>query len=601
MIRIRAYFADLDGPPLSNITRLNLMPHIITQTSPRRYGVFYKIVDAPLDHEGFERTQLTLAKLFESDTAVCDSPRAMRLPGFPHQKVHHSPFVSEIDYNSYLKTIEGKTPIYTEAEFQRALSCAFLAHHPRRSMNLASIGGLPKPPPDWSAGFKEGERNNECARRAGSCFARGMSEEETVAECLRWNTQYNQPPLDDREVGATVASIGRTHARNQARDTSIVGLTPPPLQTTRPWAFDGEVAIEPPKMLVKKLLPTTGIAFIGGQSTAGKSFTAIALGVSIASGESFFGHKVKERVGVAYIAAEGQGVFALRLAAAKIAAGVKGPIPFAWRGSIPVLTTQDGLAAFITQLRDLDREMRERFDVRLGAVFIDTTKACFDMQDENSNAEVARVCNIIRSIGDSIGAVTIPLHHYGKDAGTGLRGASAWRDTADVVISVLAEIDQRTGDVSKRALAIAKARDGEQRSLAPFVLEWVKLGVDDDGEDFGTCIVKFDPTRGPQGTVRDTRPKSIRAWDQACRIAFGEHGKDLQLRKEGPLIRAVELSYVKPKFCEIYVTGEDDPKKAAAAKDRAYRRVLDKMSADYVVGVGQDGREWLWLKVPSPR
>jgi hypothetical protein len=244
--------------------------------------------------------------------------------------------------------------------------------------------------------------------------------------------------------------------------------------------------------------------------------------------------------------------------------------------------------------------MRERFDVRLGAIFIDTTKACFDMQDENSNAEVARVCNIIRSIGDSIGAVTIPLHHYGKEAGTGLRGASAWRDAADVVISVLAEIDTATADASNRALAIAKARDGEQRALAPFTLEWVKLGVDDDGEDFGTCVVQLDPTRQLQETARAKAPKGIRAWDDAYRVAFGEHSQDVQLRKDGPPIRAVELKHVKAKFCELYITGEGDPKKAAKAKDRAYRRVLDKMPSGYTVGAGQDGREWLWLKAPSP-
>jgi hypothetical protein len=396
-----------------------------------------------------------------------------------------------------------------------------------------------------------------------------------------------------------VASISKTHARNQARQVRVAEpiLVPP---KTRPWTFDGEVGIEPPKMLVKKVLPASGIAFVGGQSTAGKTFVSIALGVSIASGQSFFGYKVKERVGVAYVAAEGEPIFALRLLAAKIAAGVKHPIPFARRGNVPGLTTQDGLAAFISQLGELDKEVRERFGVRLGTIFIDTTKACFDMQDENSNAEVARICNFIRSIGDSIGAVTIPVHHYGKEAATGLRGASAWRDSADVVISVLAKIDQQTGNVSDHALAIAKARDGELRALAPFILEWVKLGVDDDGDDFGTCIVKLDPTRQLQATA-SAKPKGVATCDDACRIALGAYGQDIQLRKDGPVIRAAELKHVKAKFCEMYVTGEGDPQKAARAKDRAYRRVLDKLPGGYVVGNGQDGQEWLWLKAPSPR
>jgi hypothetical protein len=595
IIGVRSYFADFDGAPKENILRFSLMPHTMTQTSPARYGVIYNIADAPLDEENFKRTQLALAELFESDPSVCDLPRVMRLPGFPHQKDPQKIFITQIDYRTAQWTLDGTTPIYTEAEFQQALTGARARHCKRKSLTEAALSGLPKPPPDWTEGYNEGKRNIECARRAGSCLARGGSEEEATAECLRWNELHNQPPLDEQEVRKIVASIAKTHERNQATEASVPKPRPEQLEAGR-FVFDGDVAIEPPKMVIKKVLPADGIAFIGGQSSAGKTFIAIALGVSLACGESFFGHKTKERIGVAYVALEGQSVFALRLAAAKIAAAVKGPIPFAWCGSVPVLTSKEGLDAFISQLRNLEQQMRERFDVRLGVVFIDTAKACFDMQDENSNAEVARVCNIIRAIGDSVGAVMIPLHHYGKDAGTGLRGASAWRGAADVVLSVVADIDQLTGDVSNRALAIAKARDGEQRAIAPFILEWVKLGVDEDGEEFGTCIVKLDAQRTLQHTVRAKAPKGIRTLDDACRIALGEHSQDVHLRKDGPRIRAVELKHVRAKFCELYVTGEGDPEKATKAKDRAYRRNLNKLPDDYAMGTGEDGREWLWPK-----
>jgi AAA domain/RepB DNA-primase from phage plasmid/Primase C terminal 1 (PriCT-1) len=592
---VRAYFADLDGAPLKNILRLGLMPHIVTHTSPGRYGVFYNIEDAPLDEENFRRTQLTLAEFFESDPSICDLPRVMRLPGFPHQKDPQNQFVTQISSHASQLAIEGRTPFYTEAEFQQALATALAKHRRRKSVTSAALSGLPKRPPDWREGYEEGQRNNECARRAGSCLARGMSEDEALRECLLWDAEHNDPALGEAEVRATVASIARTHARNQVREASVPKPPHEPLEVGG-FVFDGDIAIEPPKMLVKKVLPANGIAFIGGQSSAGKTFIAIALGVSLASGESFFGHQIKERVGVAYVALEGWSVFALRLAAAKIAAGVKGPIPFAWCGSVPVLTSKEGLDAFIKQLQSLDQEMRERFGVRLGAVFIDTTKACFDMEDENSNAEVARVCNTIRNIGNSIGGVMIPLHHYGKDAGTGLRGASAWRGAADVVMSVVADINQLTGNVSNRAFGIAKARDAEQGPLAPFILEWVKLGVDDDGEDYGTCIVKLDLARGLQTLARSNAPKSVRALDDACRSALGEHSQDVQLRKSVPHIRAVEIKHVKAKFCELYVTGEGDPKKAALAKDRAYRRALDKLPDAYEMGTGEGGGEWLWLK-----
>jgi hypothetical protein len=241
--------------------------------------------------------------------------------------------------------------------------------------------------------------------------------------------------------------------------------------------------------------------------------------------------------------------------------------------------------------------MRERFEVRLGAVFIDTVKACFDMQDENSNAEVGRICNIIRYIGEALGVVVIPIHHYGKDAGTGLRGGSAWQGAADIVISVTADIDPVTGKISNRELALAKARDGDQGPLAPFMLEWVKLGTDEDGEEFGSSIVKIDIERTP--SARSTLPKGIRIFDDACKIALGIYSEDVQLRKNGPSIRAVDLKHAKAKFCEMYVTGEDNPKKAKQTSERAWRRVLAKIPDEYATAKGPDGREWLFLKTPT--
>jgi RecA-family ATPase len=43
--------------------------------------------------------------------------------------------------------------------------------------------------------------------------------------------------------------------------------------------------------VIKGILPASGIAFIGGQSRAGKTFIAVAMGVSLATGENVFGRR----------------------------------------------------------------------------------------------------------------------------------------------------------------------------------------------------------------------------------------------------------------------------------------------------------------------
>jgi hypothetical protein len=93
IIRIRANFTDLDGAPLTNLKRLNLLPHMIVATSPTKFHVYWLVKDAPLDQ--FKETQTRLAKLVGGDPNVCDLSRVMRLPGFLHQKQPDNPFLVE--------------------------------------------------------------------------------------------------------------------------------------------------------------------------------------------------------------------------------------------------------------------------------------------------------------------------------------------------------------------------------------------------------------------------------------------------------------------------------------------------------------------------
>jgi len=43
----------------------------------------------------------------------------------------------------------------------------------------------------------------------------------------------------------------------------------------------------------------------------------------------------------------------------------------------------------------------------------------------------------------------------------------------------------------------------------------------------------------------------------------------------------------------MYMTGDDDPKRAKETSGKAWRRVLEKIPNEYAIGKGQDGREWL--------
>src|SRR5262245_57272955 len=94
---IRALFIDLDGAPLDPVWQWKLPPHIVVESSPGKFHVYWRADGVPL--EEFGTLQRKLASVFDSDPSVCDLPRILRLPGAWHQKVlrdgtHSEPFMS---------------------------------------------------------------------------------------------------------------------------------------------------------------------------------------------------------------------------------------------------------------------------------------------------------------------------------------------------------------------------------------------------------------------------------------------------------------------------------------------------------------------------
>lgn len=89
--RVRAVFADTDGAPVEPIIDA-LTPHIVVETSPKKYHVYWLVSDFPLDQ--FKPIQLAIATQFGTDESVTNLSRVMRMPGFYHNK--SEPFLSSI-------------------------------------------------------------------------------------------------------------------------------------------------------------------------------------------------------------------------------------------------------------------------------------------------------------------------------------------------------------------------------------------------------------------------------------------------------------------------------------------------------------------------
>jgi P4 family phage/plasmid primase-like protien len=81
--RINAVFIDVDGTmKLSAIQKLK--PHMIVRTSSSKYHAYWRVKGLPVAQ--FKRVQRALAAKFDTDRAVCNPARVMRMPGTFHQK-----------------------------------------------------------------------------------------------------------------------------------------------------------------------------------------------------------------------------------------------------------------------------------------------------------------------------------------------------------------------------------------------------------------------------------------------------------------------------------------------------------------------------------
>jgi hypothetical protein len=97
ILAVRAVFADLDGaPPEPVFVEGEPKPHIVTETSPGKYHVYWRVTGLPFDD--FSAGQEAIAERYNSDPKVKDLARVMRLPGFMHRK--GQPFLARmIDAN----------------------------------------------------------------------------------------------------------------------------------------------------------------------------------------------------------------------------------------------------------------------------------------------------------------------------------------------------------------------------------------------------------------------------------------------------------------------------------------------------------------------
>ena len=284
------------------------------------------------------------------------------------------------------------------------------------------------------------------------------------------------------------------------------------------------------------------IEFFGPPGTY-KSFIALDVALSIATGRDWHGHQVKQ-CRVVYIPAEGQSGALKRVKAWT----ERHEISFSELEMFtilprPCLIDQPG------ELDDLIEALKELAGPPVGFIVIDTLARSMT-GDENSTSDMGSVVNACARLSEETGRAQIALvHHTGKDEARGPRGAIALTGATDVLIGVQSPYDRTA------VIHCERQKDAEPPATMTFNMAIQNTGyTDKDGEELSSLVPVFDPFAS---TAKAKQPK----FTGAARIAL--NALEEALRDHGQPPGADVLNHIPEKDHPDAVTHEDEWRKTA--------------------------------------
>jgi hypothetical protein len=246
-----------------------------------------------------------------------------------------------------------------------------------------------------------------------------------------------------------------------------------------------------------------------GESGAGKSFLAVDLALSIATGRDWNGHAVKQG-SVFYLAGEGHAGFAKRFVAWAAHTGTDiSSAPFFLSTSAIGLPDDATLARLIQEI--------EASGTVPALIVIDTLARSL-IGDENRSDDVGGFIRSIDQIRMRYGCAMLIVHHTGHNNSDRARGSSALKAAMDTELGL-------TNKAGSKCLEVTKQKNHEPISPKLFKLQQVPTPwCDEDGNPILSAVMVLD---GSGKAVKSKKPRlSLRddAILTALRRALVSHG-----------------------------------------------------------------------------
>ena len=239
-----------------------------------------------------------------------------------------------------------------------------------------------------------------------------------------------------------------------------------------PW---DTIQDEPVEWLIQDVLPRKGFSALFGPPGSFKSFVALDIAHSIATGTAWMGKEVATPGAVLYICGEGHGGVGARIRACRLhhrtAPGAK---VYVIRHQLNLRSSKED----IQQLHLAITQLVQREDIRFELVQVDTLARAFGGGNENDSSDMGAFISSLSKIQRLLDCALMIVHHVGKDITKGLRGHSSLLGALDTELE-LQRLDAALQDnqyAGSGNITITKQKDGSDG--AKYGFRMVKVNLD---------------------------------------------------------------------------------------------------------------------------
>jgi hypothetical protein len=297
-------------------------------------------------------------------------------------------------------------------------------------------------------GVPAGERHHTALRVAGLAARMGHSPDQVRQELYALaETWATEPRMEPNEIDEIVAYCFQQEGDHGADGDRFRLLTleeitnmPVPQWTVQDYVQEGSF----------------GVWF--GKPASAKSFAALDLALTVATGREWHRHRVRQGPAV-FIAAENGDTLGLR-----VQAWLAG---HTWQGDAPFRLLRRPV--LFAEGKDLDRFRRtlDALPAPPALVVVDTLARCLGNRDENSAADMGAFVAGVDRIRSEYGSAFVIVHHTGHE-GARERGSSALQGAAQLRYHLSLE-----GEIA--CIQCAKANDSPQTPDMHLRLRQVRL------------------------------------------------------------------------------------------------------------------------------